>query len=366
MIPRELDLCAAYDVSRITAARALQELVRDGLLIRQRGRGTVVASRRRSHGPRALAYVTPTFDGDWTLDVYGGFEAVAVEAGCFALLTSTGGEPTLSATRIEALLSGHARGLAVSHLLLDESARALLPELRREGVPLAFVGTHDPAVECDRAVADNRGAGWLATDHLRRLGHRRIVFLGPTAEALGRNSALRGRRDGYREAMRLASGGVSEWRPEEWELLDPLPAGIAENERAERLLAYFERMGATAAVSGTDALAVLVTRHLIAAGLRVPEHLALVGISDTRLAAVAEVPLTTVRIAAAELGASAARLLLRRLEGDVSPARELVLPVELVVRASCGARTGENATHPYEPAHATRDAARALEAALER
>src|ERR671910_593120 len=125
--------------------------------------------------------------------------------------------------------------------MLDESARALLPELRREGVPLAFVGTHDPAVECDRAVADNGRAGWLATEHLQRLGHRRIVFLGPTAEALGRNSALRGRREGYREAMRLGTGGAIEPRSEEWELLDPLPAGVPEIERGERLISFFER-----------------------------------------------------------------------------------------------------------------------------
>ena len=41
--------------------------------------------------------------------------------------------------------------------------------------------------------------------------------------------------------------------------------------------------------------------------------------------------------AAAELGAGAARVLLRRLEGDLSPPSETVVPVELVVRASCGA-----------------------------
>src|SRR5688572_772400 len=165
MIPRELDLCAAYDVSRITAARALQELVREGLLTRQRGRGTAVATRRRPHAPRALAFLTPRFEGDWAMDMYAGFEAVAVEAGCYALLTSTGGEPLLSAERIQTLLAGHARGLAVSHLLLDDGARALLPDLRRSGVPLVFVGTYDAAVEGDRVVADNARAGRIAVSH---------------------------------------------------------------------------------------------------------------------------------------------------------------------------------------------------------
>jgi DNA-binding LacI/PurR family transcriptional regulator len=367
LIPRELDLCAAYDVSRITAARALHELVREGRLIRQRGRGTAVAERSPAGdrpASRTLAFLTPRFEGDWTLDVYSGFEAVAAEAGCFAMLTSTGGEPHLSAERIRALLAAGARGLAVSHLLLDEEARRLAPRIAEQGVPLVFVGTIDPTVRCDRVVADNARAGRLAAEHLAELGHRRIAFLGPSALAMESNSALRGRLGGYRDVARtLRMRGEQD---DAAVLLDALPQAVPEGERAERLLAFLERSGATAAVAGTDALAILVMRYLLAAGLRVPEHLALVGVSDTRLAAVAEVPLTTVRIPAAELGASAARLLLRRVEGDASPPVERVVPVELVVRASCGARTGDHTDGPYEAAHAARDAETALEAALER
>src|SRR5688500_219271 len=129
LIPRELDLCATYDVSRITAARALHELVREGRLIRQRGRGTAVAARRDTPRSRTLAYLTPRFDGEWALDVYGGFEAVATEAGCFAMLTSTGGDPQLSAERIRTLLAAGARGLAISHLLLEDEACRLVPAL---------------------------------------------------------------------------------------------------------------------------------------------------------------------------------------------------------------------------------------------
>jgi LacI family transcriptional regulator len=335
LIPRELDLCAAYDVSRITAARALHELVREGRLIRQRGRGTVVAARRDTPRSRTLAYLTPRFDGEWALDVYGGFEAVATDAGCFAMLTSTGGDPQLSAERIRTLLAAGARGLAISHLLLDDEARALVPELEKQGVPVVFVGTVDPTVRADGVVADNARAGRLAAEHLAQLGHQRIAFFGPGPRMLAQNSALRGRLDGFREVARTkGQGGEGD---DATVLVDPLPSDVPERERAERLLAFLEGSGATAAVAGTDAIAIMVMRYLIAAGLRVPDHLALVGISDTRLAAVAEVPLTTVRIPAAELGAGAARQLLRRMEGDQSPPSETVVPVELVVRASCGA-----------------------------
>jgi LacI family transcriptional regulator len=344
----------------------VQELVREGLLRRRRGRGAAVAARRRAGAQPALAFLTPRFDGDWTLDMYTGFEAVVAEAGYFALLTGTGGAPTLGAAWIEALLAAHARGLAVSHLLLDESARALFPALRHDGVPLVFVGTYDPAVPCDRVVADNVGAGRLATEHLLRLGHRRIAFLAPDAASAARSTSLRGRLEGYRRALDSLGTAGDGTPSERRELLDALPVGLEAGARAARLLALLEGSGATAAVASSDAVAVLVMRYLRAAGLRIPEHLALVGISDSRLAVMAEVPLTTVRIAAPALGAGAARLLLRRLEGDASPPQEVVVPVELVVRASCGAWIGDAAAQPYEPAHALHDAGKALQAALDR
>ena len=127
---------------------------------------------------------------------------------------------------------------------------------------------------------------------------------------------------------------------------------------------FLARSGATAAVAVHDALAVLVLRYLRAAGVRVPQDVALVGIGDDRVAPLVEPPLTTVCTNAAALGAEAARLLLDRLTGDQSPPRHVVLPVHLVVRASCGARTGRLAADPYGLVHAAQDAAAALQAAL--
>jgi DNA-binding LacI/PurR family transcriptional regulator len=70
--------------------------------------------------------------------------------------------------------------------------------------------------------------------------------------------------------------------------------------------------------------------------MRIPDDLAIVGFDDIPAAAVTEPPLTTIRVPAREIGASAARLLLEILDADRRPT-SVILETELVVRESSGA-----------------------------
>ena len=76
------------------------------------------------------------------------------------------------------------------------------------------------------------------------------------------------------------------------------------------------------------------------AGLQVPQDVAVVGFDDVPLASVIEPALTTVRQPIERLGSMAVEVVLDMLrnEQDVETStHRIVLPTELVVRASCGA-----------------------------
>jgi len=45
-IPREIDLCEMFDVSRTVIRQALKELAHEGLLIRKKGKGTYIAEKK--------------------------------------------------------------------------------------------------------------------------------------------------------------------------------------------------------------------------------------------------------------------------------------------------------------------------------
>jgi DNA-binding LacI/PurR family transcriptional regulator len=78
-------------------------------------------------------------------------------------------------------------------------------------------------------------------------------------------------------------------------------------------------------------------RSLSTLGLRVPEDIRIVGIDDVKYASLLQVPLTTLHQPCEDIGAAALSAMLERLNYPETPTRDILLPVKLVVRESCGA-----------------------------
>ena len=85
-------------------------------------------------------------------------------------------------------------------------------------------------------------------------------------------------------------------------------------------------------------MAIGVLSALWQAGRRVPADIAVVSCDDIPFAEFLTPPLTTVRVPLAETGRQAVELLLRSIAGEPVPERTPLLPVELIVRGSCGAQ----------------------------
>jgi LacI family transcriptional regulator, galactose operon repressor len=187
-------------------------------------------------------------------------------------------------------------------------------------VPVVFVDRPAHGIEADIVMVDNEGGGKLATDHLLGQGHERIaILLAPSYYTTGR------RLRGYRRAYRAAGLEVDE------SLVVQLPEGNAESaEKATRDL-MLRPDPPTAIFASTNFLTEGVLRALGELGLKP----AVVGFDDFRLADMLPTPVTVVASDIAELGRSAARLLLDRAAGtDRRPPQRIVLPCALIQRGS--------------------------------
>jgi LacI family transcriptional regulator len=196
----------------------------------------------------------------------------------------------------------------------------LISDLASQRVPLVGVD-----VRCGGAYvgSDHADGVRLALGHLHALGHRRIAHIAGALNTMAGKQRVEAFR---REAKTL---GLDESD----ELVRQGDFSSASGYRETcALLALRERP--TAIVAASDLMALASLQAIRDAGLEPGRDVAVVGFDDLEAAALAHPPLTTIRQDRQELGAIAAECAIDLLERPEGVARTVVLPVELVVRAS--------------------------------
>jgi DNA-binding LacI/PurR family transcriptional regulator len=196
-------------------------------------------------------------------------------------------------------------------------------ELIASGIPMVFLNGFALDVPAAFVSTDDRRAADIAVRHLAELGHGRIGFVsGPS-----RYVVVERRREGYRQAVAAVGGDLD---PElEIQTLFSVEGGRA-------AIGHLLERGATAAITGSDLLALGTVLGARERGLDVPRDWSVVGYDDSPLMAFTDPPLTTVRQPVRTICDHAARILIDRLASPstVLPAAEFLCQPDLVVRAS--------------------------------
>jgi LacI family transcriptional regulator len=219
------------------------------------------------------------------------------------------------------LYNGLIDGVIVSSMLMNDP---IIEALAESKLPFVTIGRHPLNDNINYVDVDNRSGGREATLHLLRLGHRRVATItGPINLVAGSE-----RFEGYLDALR--ERGI----PRNNDLIVEGDFTDAGGHLAmQRLLAQ----KTDAVFVASDAMALGAMRAVQEAGFRVPEDVAIVGFDDLSIAVRAVPPLTTIRQPIKRLGAVAAETLIEMLTYPDGHPQRVVLPVELVIRASCGA-----------------------------
>jgi LacI family transcriptional regulator len=231
-------------------------------------------------------------------------------------------EPEYERRQIRQIMySGLIDGVIIASMLTNDS---LVQALIDGDLPFMLMGRHPTDPRVNYVDADNVNGARDAVRHLLRLGRTRIGLInGPQNMIAGVD-----RLAGYTQALRerslmiqpdlIADGGFSE---------------------AGGYLAMQQLLSRQpdAVFAASDAMAMGALRALREAGRRVPEDVALVGFDDLPFAARTEPPLTTVRQPIHRMGTMTVETLIELIEQPASSPYHLILPTELVVRASCGA-----------------------------
>jgi len=338
-LPSETELVKRFGACRMTVFRAMRELQSLGLVTRRVGSGTFVSSRPNT-GSHVFGLLIPEL-GQTEI-----FEAIcqgmmeAQEAMHHSLLwgnaVSQDQEKEQAAEQLcEHYISRRVSGVFFAPVEFStnrvQSNHHIVAALDRARIPVVLLDRclepYPQRSKYDLVGIDNRRTGYLATEHLIKVGAKRIAFLArpnsaPTVDA---------RIAGYREALLLQSK-----RPAN----DLVNIGDASD--AKFIKSILKKQRPDAFVCANDLTAGNLMHTLISLGQRIPEDIRIVGIDDVKYARLLPVPLTTLHQPCRDIGRIAMTVMLDRIANPDLPPRDVLLACELIVRKSCGGLSKNN------------------------
>lgn len=304
------------EATRLRVQQAIEEL---------RYVPSALARSLKSNRTHTVGMMIPNNSNPYFAEIIRGIEDTCYAAGFNVILCNSDDDPLKQSTYVRLLSEKQVDGLIV---LSSGSDLDLLDTLRAATMPQVVVDREIDDLAADLVEVNHEAGGFLATQHLLQLGHRRIACIaGPQML-----SSARQRVQGYRRALH--------------------EAGLAEDDRLLRRGDFTSAGGHAAMVSlldraapGERPSAVFASNDLMAigaicaaaaAGLHIPKDLSVIGFDDIALAAYSNPPLSTIVQPKHQTGELAAQLLLQRI---AQPDRELqraILQPSLLVRQSTG------------------------------
>jgi LacI family transcriptional regulator len=345
------DVAASAGVSRATAARVLGGYGRVSQATRNRVRQHAEAlgytPNRLAQGmvtgrTQTLGFVSADMQNPFFGQSMRGFTDVARSQGYDVVIANSEENPQLERRAVRTLLERRVDGMLVAPTEFRQARH--LEDVVASGVPIVLADRSVRALAADCVLIDNVGAARDAVSYLIDRGHERIGvatthLVGPDLVSELDEAALDpwhapttvSRAIGYVAALRAAG------LPVEPELIANAPYRRADAYAAVRaLLALPEPPTAVLAV---DDLLTLATFEAVQdSGLRFPGECTVLGFDDLDWTTIVRPRLTVVAQPAYDIGATAARRLLARIDGDTSPAQTLLLDTKLVERESTATR----------------------------
>ena len=311
------------DETKERVYRALEEL---------NYRPNLMARALRGFGTRSIGVIVPYLYDPFFASCAHAISTVAKQH-AYSVLLATSDENTETETeQLRDLLRHRVEGVIV---IPASSDRTHLNDPEFIGTPMVALdrpiprpsAQPAPATHVDSVLVENEEGACLATEHLIQHGHRRIHFVGLTRKIFTMDARVKG----YVKAMKGAG-------------LDPecFFDGHDESATLDFIRSARTHPNSPTAIFAANGLSARHALHALATlDIHIPEDMAFIGFDDFELADILRPALTVVRQPVQQAGEQAAELLFARLDAphdadSTRPAQKRILPVELVLRRSCG------------------------------
>jgi DNA-binding LacI/PurR family transcriptional regulator len=337
--PTLVDIAGIAGVAPMTVSRVINQSGYVSEEVRKRVQGAIekleyhpnaLARSLKSRRTHVVGILISDIANPFSAVLAGSMEEVLLAQGYSAFVSTTGQSSARERASLGAFFDHRVEGVVVATVETMAGNEAL-ERFAGRGMPIVVVGRelNHPAVDC--VTANYFKGGSDVAGHLASLGHRRIGFIGASADNADR--------------LRRFQGFVEGLRGHGIEMPDELIAGPGDDfgpgfstqgdgyAGMKKLLALPRPPSAVFARNDFTAMGALCAAR--DHGLRVPNDVAIIGFDNVPLAVFTSPSLTTIEQPAVEMGRQAALFLLDRTEAQLErPRREACFDCRLIVRES--------------------------------
>jgi DNA-binding LacI/PurR family transcriptional regulator len=311
----------------INQTAAVRPKLRERVLDAIRNMGylpSALAQGLRKKRTNMLGMVIPDITNPFFPGVVRGVEDVAYKRSFRVILCNADNDPSKEAAYVRELRSYHIAGL----LIIPAAGADIAGHLRAyasASVPVVCIDRVPDGWKGDAVVVANAEGACLATRHLIQMGHQRLAVIAGPLRLTNAAERLKGFTRALNEArIKIEPEFVQEARFD----------AVSGYQAALRLLRMLPRPTAIFACNDLMAFGALQAAREL--GIRCPEDLSIAGFDSLEFTNLTDPSLTSVYQPGYQLGATAARLLLQRIDGMRSAPKKVVLQTELKKRNSVG------------------------------
>ena len=269
-----------------------------------------------------IGMIIPDITNPFFPAVVRGAEDVAFSNGHRLILCNTDNDHSKELVHLKELRTYLPAGLIViPSNFSDLTAQA--ESYRQSGTGVVCIDRLPKDWSGDTVTVDNEGGAYNATRYLIRMQHTRLaVITGPMHLTNAKQ-----RLGGFRRALKESNLHVAP---------DYVQKTTFDKHGGYSKTLVLLRLNPrpTAIFAGNDMIALGALLAIREAGLRCPQDISIMGFDDLDLAEMTNPALSSVSQSGYQLGTTAARILLDRIQGDTGPAKHFILETSLKLRDS--------------------------------
>jgi LacI family transcriptional regulator len=282
----------------------------------------ILASSLRARKSFTIGVIVPSITNPYFPEFVRGVEDVAHEHGFSLFLCNSDNQSDKELAYLQLLRRHAIAGFIDACYMENRRCRETLVDLIEHGVPVVVLGNlriHPKSVVVD---SKNKQGGYAAVAHLVELGHRRIGVIKPPPTIVGLDRLI-GFQTGFHDHglpiidQYWVEGGFA----------------VSHGETGIRRLLQLPHPP-TAVVAANDLVAIGAATALRQMGKRVPEDVSIIGYDNIRMAELYDPALTTIAQPVYDMGVTAMRAIIRRIEDRSLGGTKRDFNPRLIIRAS--------------------------------